>query len=60
MSPTPLPLHARPGALAQALRVVAEPRPEDPPGLRLLAWCVLKSHRGQPVLQTPCGAGRRT
>lgn len=36
---------------ADALSVVSNPKPYHRPGLRLLAWALLKSERGQTVCQ---------
>lgn len=38
-------------AVTCALRVVANPQPTDTFQMRLMAWAVLKSQRGQPMLQ---------
>ncbi|MFY0619044.1 hypothetical protein [Shimia sp.] len=37
---------------ASAWRIVANPCATDTPLMRLLAWSVLKSERGQPVIQS--------
>ncbi len=38
-------------AITFALRVAANPRPTDTYQMRWMAWLVLKSRRGQPMLQ---------
>ncbi|MBC7154582.1 MAG: hypothetical protein H5U19_08225 [Rhodobacteraceae bacterium] len=37
--------------LAEALSVISNPQPHHRPGLRLLAWAMLKSERGQTLRQ---------
>lgn len=41
-----------------ALSIISNPKPEYSPGLRLLAWAVLKGARGQAVHQHRLGRAR--
>lgn len=48
---------AHPKTLTDARRIVGAPSPDDSPLSRRLAWAVLKTARGQTMVQTRLNGG---